>query len=86
MTRFQIYWDFRQDSEDVLFFCLLYHGDSKIRKELLSLGRKLCTLITESPAYAPVAQRIERDVADVEAAGPNPARRTIKIRDAKVKS
>lgn len=53
--------------------CFIYYGNSKIRKELLELGFLLQKTITNN---APVAQGIERETADFEVAGSNPARRT----------
>lgn len=56
--------------------CFINYGDNKIRKELLELGSSLGKIITKN---APIAQRIEREVADFEVVGSNPTRRTNEV-------
>lgn len=53
--------------------CCVRYKDSNIRKELMEVGSSLQEFITKN---APVAQRIERKVADFEIAGSSPAGRT----------
>lgn len=54
--------------------CAIRYKDKNIKRELLYLGRSLEKIITSS---APVAQRIERKIADFEVAGSSPAGRTV---------
>lgn len=53
--------------------CTVRYNDGSIKKELIEIGSSLQKIITKN---APVAQRIEREIADFEVAGSNPARRT----------
>lgn len=53
--------------------CFIYYGDSKIRKELLEIGRALQRKVTKN---APVAQWIERWPAEPKTTGSTPVGRT----------